>query len=157
MIIVIIGKDNNNDYDQAKAAEAAERAAFCRGELEEVFCSHLFLLHRYTERSVRGPVLFNPSPRLLVPDICKKKILRQKFGSKILHLNQVNFCPEAAHTSCPSNGRKGSFSPIEARARYLFISIIISKSLGDFRALTSRWRPWGLLNSFFAPFRHSAV
>ena len=34
---------------------------------------------------------------------------------------QENFCPEAGHSSCPSNGRKGSFSPIEARARYLMI------------------------------------
>jgi len=33
-------------------------------------------------------------------------------------LEEVNFCPEAAHSSCPSNGRKGSFSPIEARARF---------------------------------------
>lgn len=33
-------------------------------------------------------------------------------------LDQENFCPEAGHSSCPSNGRKGSFSPIEARARF---------------------------------------
>ena len=62
---------------------------------------------------------------------------RQKIGSKIAHLNQVNFCPEAAHASCPSNGRKGSFSPLEARARYLFKIIIISRSIEAFRAPTS--------------------
>ena len=34
---------DDNDDDQAKAAEAAERAAFCRGELDEDYFIYLFI------------------------------------------------------------------------------------------------------------------
>ena len=128
--------DNDNDhYNQAKAAEAAERAAFCRGELEEVLC--FFLIH--PERCFA--IIFFRMSVQIVPE----KKSQQKFWSKIAHLNQVNFCPEAAHASCPSNGRKGSFSPLEARARYLFIIIIISRSIEAFRAPTSSRASWLVL------------
>ena len=70
MIVVKIRKDNDDHHhDQAKAAEAAERAAFCRGELEEVLC--FFLLH--PERCFA--IIFFRMSVQIVPDICKNNTI----------------------------------------------------------------------------------
>ena len=57
---------------------------------------------------------------------------------------QVNFCPEAAHATCPSNGRKGSYSPIEARARFFFKMIHFDPWSSQIFDNDNRWF-WSML------------